>query len=57
MDHLTLLHFVLGAALLAPGGWCLRHGKTLLGWTLTVLGGAIGLMGVLAPTVHHHLHH
>ena len=57
MDHATLFHFVLGAALLAPGGWFLRHGKTMLGWTMTILGGLIGLMGVIAPSVHHYLHH
>ena len=52
-----LFHLVLGAALLIPGGWFLRRGRSLLGWTLAILGTFIGLMGVIAPSVHHYLHH
>jgi hypothetical protein len=52
-----LFHLVLGAALLIPGGWFLRQGRTLLGWTLAILGTSIGLMGVIAPSVHRYLHH
>jgi len=53
----TLFHFALGAALLIPGAWFLRHQKIVLGWTLAVLGTIIGLMGVLAPAMHRYLHH
>ena len=57
MSGATLFHFVLGAVLLIPGAWLVTRGRLVLGWVLTVLGTAIGLMGVVVPLVHGHLHH
>jgi hypothetical protein len=57
MSNATLLHLVLGALLLIPGVWFLIRGRLALGWMLSILGSAIGIMGIVVPVVHRHLHH
>ena len=57
MNSAMTLHFVLAAALVAPGIWLVTRGRLVLGWVLSILGAATGLMGIFVPILHQHLHH
>ena len=57
MHSAILFHLVVGVALLVPGVWFLTHGRLVLGWMLSIVGSAIGLMGIVVPMLHRHLHH
>jgi hypothetical protein len=57
MNGAIAFHLVLGVALLAPGVWLVTRGRLLLGWMLSIVGAAIGLMGIVAPALHRYLHH
>ena len=55
MDGPLLFHLILGIAIVAVGTWLLQRSRRALGWTLTALGVAFALMGVV-HTYLHHLH-
>ena len=50
-------HLVLGIVIVAIGLWLLKQRKTTLGWTLSGIGTAFAVMGVVVRILHWHLPH